>query len=208
MPCEAVMKKSLPIIIILLLPWAVAACSNGSDKECIVSSDCEAGLVCAWGSCVPMNLDAVAEAGDVEVADPGHDPDGEADETAQEDVPETAPDADVPQDPAEIESPDTSGNVGDPCTSPEDCTSLPLETATCLTTILTFTFEGGYCTATCDVDPAVCSTNTACVTLMTYSYCLKACTTTDECRVDENYACAQIPTLPDAGTYCIPNLAP
>jgi len=107
---------------------------------------------------------------------------------------------DVPPD-----GPPPAGNVGDACSTPEDCSGIPAANKQCLTQIGSFvTFEGGYCSASCTSDPE-CGTDGKCVNIILASYCLKACDSPTDCRTTENYTCGELPSfLGIPGTFCLP----
>ena len=207
------MIRCMSIILFVLPVCGLAACSGGSGRECVVSNDCQPGFVCSIGSCVPMTHDTDTDTGGWDFADPGPDPGGEGEGTPHEDALEPAPDVpdahhetDAPQDATSEEGPQPAGNIGDSCESPEDCIAGPDAIPECLTSFLTYTLAGGYCTAACS-DDADCGDSAAkCVVLI--SYCLRACSVAEDCRVDEGYTCAPLPVSPDAGTCCIPVTPP
>lgn len=118
-------------------------------------------------------------------------------------VEDPTPDPDALDTPAE-EVPPGDGAVGDPCTSVADCGDYPATARQCMTDISGFIeFPGGYCTATCTSE-AECGDGADCVSIIIADFCLKLCDNSSDCRVAENYECAEIPLIGDGTTYCIP----
>lgn len=132
-------------------------------------------------------------------------------------IPEISPDLPSEPDVVEDPSPDPDatdtpteefvpgeGEVGDACTSADDCGAYPASAKQCMTDLMGFiTFEGGYCTASC-TSAADCGDGANCVNVMIASFCLKLCDSNSDCRMGENYECAELPYISDGNTYCLP----
>jgi hypothetical protein len=118
---------------------------------------------------------------------------------------DTSPDtpADVPDGVPEVITGD--GIVGDPCTDGGQCGGVPGSLKQCLTSVSGYAeFPGGYCSAEC-ASAVDCGTGNVCVDFMGYKYyCLKRCSSNEDCRSTEGYTCKTIET--SSGLYCLPNM--
>jgi hypothetical protein len=186
------MKKTLLVILSMLLIHGIAACGGGGTSE-----------------------DATQDEPTPEVT---HDPDAEAEGTPQEEAVEVPPEVpievvDVPPEMVDVrpevptDVPPANGVVGDPCVTAAQCGGVPATDKQCLTSLFVVTFEGGYCSAVCTTDADCDASIAKCVNAYVASYCLQTCDSAADCRTDENYGCAELPMGMDPGTtYCIPNI--
>jgi hypothetical protein len=79
---------------------------------------------------------------------------------------------------------DCVGPIGEGCTEDAQCSSGMCATA------VGFGLPGGYCSADCSASPAVCGAGAHCgVERFSLRFCNKSCTTDDDCRTAEGYAC-------------------
>jgi hypothetical protein len=92
--------------------------------------------------------------------------------------------------------------VGQGCIEDRDCSGIPSPERTCLTDLMGFTFPGGYCSARC-TSSEDCGPGATCVDIMVEQLCFKDCRGDDDCRVDEGYACMEMPYI-GGGPYCLP----
>jgi hypothetical protein len=125
-----------------------------------------------------------------------------------EPVPETAEalpdlqDGSDSSDPVEDEQ-GPGSPIGGPCESDGDCIAPEGTAPVCLTDVVVIQFPGGYCSATCP-GAGSCGPDAECIDLMLVKYCVRQCSSTAECRVDEGYVCDIIPVIDEINTYCIP----
>jgi hypothetical protein len=135
---------------------------------------------------------------DMAEADPAADeqvseyPDGDLSEDESVDQADLEPDAPV------------SCFVGSACTSDDQCSCVPSGEGQCLTELAGLVvFPGGYCSAAC-TSHEDCGDRSRCVEITTgMMVCLKVCTTSTECRMEEGYGC---PIIVDADiSYCLPS---
>lgn len=93
------------------------------------------------------------------------------------------------------------GQIGDACTSVEDCSKTP-GSALCLTTVgippAAYTWPGGYCSSVCSLtDTDSCGTQAICVAYPGYpGLCMKTCSSSASCRRDDGYSCMMPPAIP------------
>ena len=127
----------------------------------------------------------------------------EADEPADgRDAPDYSELPDIIDVPIE-ETPPPSG-VGEACETNADCTPFSELDPQCLDSFTgVYDLPGGYCTAQC-TDPADCGSGADCVSLLISNFCMRACTETAQCRMDDGYECREIPFF-GGDTYCLPS---
>jgi hypothetical protein len=104
----------------------------------------------------------------------------------------------------------THGDVGDPCTSRDDCTELPGEARFCAEEIPmgtggTLTFPGGYCSMGCYGDDG-CGEGAWCLLnpMGGEGMCVKLCDEESDCRVSEGYTCMSLPGPTSTPEFCFP----
>ena len=142
------------------------------------------------------NTDVATEPGDDPAPDGADDPGGD-------------PATDPGGDPATDTGP-ARGDVGDPCTSRDDCTELPGEARFCATELPmgpggTLTFPGGYCSMGCFGDDG-CGEGAWCLPnpMGSEGMCVKLCDDESDCRVSEGYTCMSMPGPTPSPTFCFP----
>ena len=170
---------------------------NGLDDDCVEGPD--NGFPCVKNQPVPCTTtcESIGEGictSDCSIPEPEDcDP---PDETCngEDDDCDTVPDNGV------------SCAVGNPCTGPEECDSVPSESRRCVTVLGGYyRFPNGYCSAICTT-PDECGEGASCVPFFGFGYyCLKICTGPEECRSDEGYQCSVVPGDSSCNMYFYPS---
>jgi hypothetical protein len=163
--------------LLFVLVTALAACSGGTK-------DCPVGQRLWQGECVPVSDQDLV--GDDWKRPDTSDPEPVGPEPVDE-VADAPSDADAPRDstPDLADVPDSdfvaTGQVGSPCTSPNDCDPG----LSCLGG-----WPGGYCTKKeCD-GSGDCPEGSACFALAEgFKTCVDLCTDSGQCRTAEGYRC-------------------
>jgi hypothetical protein len=103
-------------------------------------------------------------------------------------------------------------SFGGPCETDAQCTGYDRARCVPRSILGVVAVPGGYCTACCDAENTECASGIQCIGYNdVYLICAAKCTSDDQCRQEEGYACRSLedvtPALPLQQKFCLPDAA-